>query len=269
MSCELRHGDMLSLGGCSHLSVGNFDAQIVSKTDVNYRFVVLGHPSPPRQRKRSATTTAADAAKHSATKARDPSDDKVKSPHKRARTTQNGDDDDLSGSDSIDNVSSNNDSSSSSSSSSDNQSRPMRFAVGAAVEAQSTNALTREVDAWFDATIVSVNARQGMYTVRFDSYGPEFDEKLPAQRVRLRADGEWKYAQIVEGKTRMLVQYRKRQIWYDALVLKKIADPAVVGEKVPCLHVRWLDQPIGAKPAEATTPFDTTMEFAYLPEQTW
>lgn len=145
----------------------------------------------------------------------------------------------------------------------------MRFAVGATVEAQSTNALTREVDAWFDATIVSVNARQGIYKVRFDSYGPEFDEKLPAQRVRLRADGEWTYAQIVEGKTRMLVQYRKRQIWYDALVLKKLADPAAVGEKVPCLHVRWLDKPIGAKAAEATTPFDTTMEFAYLPEQTW
>jgi hypothetical protein len=52
LSRELKHNDILTLGGCGHVEVGASDALVTSKTDVNYRFVlVCGALSPGLQRR--------------------------------------------------------------------------------------------------------------------------------------------------------------------------------------------------------------------------
>ena len=59
------------------------------------------------------------------------------------------------------------------------------------------NKETDEVDAWFDAKVISVNKKKRTYKIRYDSYGAEFDEHLSFDRVRKRADGDWNATQVI------------------------------------------------------------------------
>jgi hypothetical protein len=280
---ELQHGDLLSLGGCGKIAVG---AKIDStaKTDVSYRFLWLepasrlapdavGDAAAANAANATNATTVADtsadmttaaavfvksavaasaslkrpmsaeaaAAAPSKKRAADKTEPKTKAraADKTEPKTKATDE--------------------------------PRFKVGDQIEAQSLSTITREVDAWFDAKIVSVNKRMRTYRVNFTSYGSEFDEHLDWRRCRARSNGDWSLEDIVEGQTRMLVQWRERELWYDAIVTRKLADPAdaAVGLEQMCLQCKWIDTPYGMSPADAKTEFQTNMMYAFFPEQHW
>jgi hypothetical protein len=248
---ELQHGDLLSLGGCGKIAVGS-KIDSAAKTDVSYRFLWLEPASrlAPDNATAATATTAAAAAVESTVAAsarlkRPKAAEAAAAPSKKRA------------SDRVEPKASAGD--------------EPRFKVGDQIEAQSLSTITREVDAWFDAEIVSVNKRMRTYRVNFSSYGSEFDEHLDWRRCRARSNGDWSLADVVEGQTRMLVQWRERELWYDAVVTRKLADPAdaAVGLEQMCLQCKWIDTPYGMSPADAKTEFQTNMMYAFFPEQSW
>ena len=284
----LKDNDLLSLGGCAKIAVGHAqDAHAM--TDVTYRFHWLVPVDGAAAAAAGAAGAAAvDLAAVGGVSAADESAKKRKEPADSAAAADNdhnddGDEDDDGDDDGGRGAAVTNKRGKTSGGELDRllvdakkagvpkHVEAPRFKVGDRVEAQSNNTVTREVDAWFDGKVVSVNVRARTYKINFDGYGHEFDEHLAFKRVRERSDGDWSFGQIVEGKTRMLVQWRQRELWYDALVIEKLADPALpsVGLNGMCLRCRWIDNPCGMSARDAQKEFDTNMTYAFYPQQSW
>jgi len=278
----LKDNDLVTLGGCGQYAINADVPNIMLHSDIHYRF--FGNPNPPSEKEIQAARVK--RAKHKAAKAQKKAqseENKEKSEKVQSTTdTRNGDENNTDtrngnkrpredDNDSDDKDKEYHDNSKIDVTNVLHTKRPKqvvhsRFKVGDSVECKSLNVETGEVDAWFDAHVLAFNSHTQTYRVNFDGYDHRFDEDLGHARVRKRSRGEWTIDEVTPGKTMMLCQYRQRMLWYDVNVIKILNDPAVVGDKVPCLRVQWVENPY-IKKSELDTPFDAPLEILFLPEQ--